>query len=845
MKKRSQKRPARSEKDQLGCMGGLISIFDLRQSRSTRKLLSDRRHGSRHAVGTGISRAKLNMLTNTDDEGQHKNDREGGETTLPISGKTSVKKLIEEEVMNGENDVNKQMHNITEACKDKSRKVQRRTNKKSREIHIYDAEENSCHSNAEKQSSQGFNLEAIMEELFTQIDQKSIENPSLSEDTLREATKAFLNLKFLNEKSFREDLKTHQSKEYMQALQALNTNEELFLKLLQAPNSLLAKHIKNLQDTQIEKEKESKSKEITNCKKSNFFMRKFKFQEKIPPKGNGNPPVSNRIVILKPSTGMENNRENERVPSNFSLIRKLKQAMSKERHLFSHLDTSHAFPHENQNSRENGKENVCLQKNYEMIESEEPKMSEEDSHNDVSEKRMANIYIEAKKHLSEMINNENGDGHFSSRKMSKTLGRILSYPEFNVSPICSPGRDKEHSSITGKIRFSFNNSFWLGRKENSFSSSSPLRKNSDAQSCIPDEKLQVPESKCELLDEILHDNDKVEASCANGDEMGFKAGILPMERTIDSVSEEESNTSDASSESSSLSDVEYNQNSDMTGICDEKEFSECMKLDSLEENPPPSSPPSSSIAKQVYDVNGAIDRPNRPSPISVLEPPLTEDDFSPASTTSQPVDLPMQPLQIQFEEHDYSPTHQAICIGFLLEDRESAFKYVEAVLQASGFSWDEYFIMSVSSDQLLDPSLYDEIELFPTHYFYDQKHLFDCINEVLLEGIERYFCFSHWDSFLKEGKDFINEVWEGIIYNLIPSSFPPRTLDQIMGKDLAKNGSWMNLRYDVEEIGTDIGELILDDLLDDTLSCFYNEGIDNGFSTSSAELRENDSSINL
>lgn len=205
----------------------------------------------------------------------------------------------------------------------------------------------------------------------------------------------------------------------------------------------------------------------------------------------------------------------------------------------------------------------------------------------------------------------------------------------------------------------------------------------------------------------------------------------------------------------------------------------------------------------------------------------------------------MEPLEIHFEEHNYSPTHQAIFIGFLLEDRESAFKYVEAMLQASGFSWDEYLIMSVSSDQLLDPSLYDEIELFPTHYFYDQKLLFDSINEVLLEGIERYFCFSNWDSFLKQGKDFIDEVWEGINYNLIPSSFPPRTLDQIMGKDLAKNGSWMNLRFDVEEIGTDIGELILDDLLEDTLSCFYNEGIDNGFSTSSAELRENDSSINL
>lgn len=51
-----------------------------------------------------------------------------------------------------------------------------------------------------------------------------------------------------------------------------------------------------------------------------------------------------------------------------------------------------------------------------------------------------------------------------------------------------------------------------------------------------------------------------------------------MERTIDSVSEELSNPSDASPESSSPSAVEYKQNGDMTGICDEKEFSECMKL---------------------------------------------------------------------------------------------------------------------------------------------------------------------------------------------------------------------------------------------------------------------------
>ena len=51
MAKGSQRRPVRYEKDQLGCMWGLISIFDFRYGRSTQRLLSDRRRESRHANG--------------------------------------------------------------------------------------------------------------------------------------------------------------------------------------------------------------------------------------------------------------------------------------------------------------------------------------------------------------------------------------------------------------------------------------------------------------------------------------------------------------------------------------------------------------------------------------------------------------------------------------------------------------------------------------------------------------------------------------------------------------------------------------------------------------------------
>lgn len=50
MAKRSNRRPVRNEKEQLGCMWGLISMFDFRNGRSTQRLLSDRRRGNKNAA---------------------------------------------------------------------------------------------------------------------------------------------------------------------------------------------------------------------------------------------------------------------------------------------------------------------------------------------------------------------------------------------------------------------------------------------------------------------------------------------------------------------------------------------------------------------------------------------------------------------------------------------------------------------------------------------------------------------------------------------------------------------------------------------------------------------------
>lgn len=68
-------------------------------------------------------------------------------------------------------------------------------------------------------------------------------------------------------------------------------------------------------------------------------------------------------------------------------------------------------------------------------------------------------------------------------------------------------------------------------------------------------------------------------------------------------------------------------------------------------------------------------------------------------------------------------------------------------------------------------------------------------------------------------KNAIVEVSEGVNWHLIQPPLP-RTLDQIVRKDLARTGTWLDVRLDIETIGFDMGEAILEDLMEDTiLSC--------------------------
>lgn len=191
----------------------------------------------------------------------------------------------------------------------------------------------------------------------------------------------------------------------------------------------------------------------------------------------------------------------------------------------------------------------------------------------------------------------------------------------------------------------------------------------------------------------------------------------------------------------------------------------------------------------------------------------------------------MQPLRIRFEEHGSLGTNHSNHIKTCMDDKESIFEHIKTVLQASSFNWDELYIRSLSSDQLLDPLLLDEVEYSPNQLCHDQKLLFDCINEVIMEVCGYYFG-SPGVSFVKPNirpipnmKNTIQEVWQGVYWHLLPMPLP-RTLDQIVRKDMSKTGTWMDLGLDTNCIGVEMGEAILEDLVEDTVTSYINESLE-------------------
>ncbi|XWS13394.1 hypothetical protein CRYUN_Cryun36dG0033700 [Craigia yunnanensis] len=883
-------------------------------------------------AGVGNSGNKLDMLTSSGDNCPGTLDGEE-KTTVTDACKSSVKKLLEEE-MSGEKVAKKEANNTEVEAKqfdsgqgDKGRKNRKRKNKTCKKSSgnslDMDASENlvsegSCLHKSEQQTTSNLDIDNLMEEFCRQIHQKRIncvnhdqpaeghmqlnQKSSGFEERLSEAIKFLVSQKLLNGNQLTEDGELQASKEVMDALQILSLDEELFLKLLRDPNSLLVKYVQDLPDAQL-KDEESKplagsnfpeqepvglrqSNEPVNRKQRNFFRRKSKSQERDLLDGNKVSQASNKIVILKPgptclqtpeagsSLGsspesqyiIRHREPNEKVGSHFFLAeikKKLKHAMGREQHRIPTDGIHKRFPGERQNSGDSGgvkeyigmnsptkdhffieriaRPSIGIKKGEKTSKLKGSELGTEYETTDFSRQRVSNIYIEAKKHLSEMLTNGDENVDLSRRQVPKTLGRILSLPEYNLSPVGSPGRNSEPSFITAQMRFAGSEKFQKMSENNQLdlvSHLSQVAEKTKSQLCISDNKsnneVQGDNAISNNHDTCLNNDKEDQIFCSTKDEMSSE-GALTVVKATEMMVQEESKLLDASSETSDSSITTDYKSVDVCEVCDEKQYRQCLKQDSSEEDQQPfsplASPSNSSVTKKVECLESVTDIQEQPSPVSVLEPIFAEDVISPASIRSHSVETSIQPLRIRFEELGSLATNQSNCIKTCMDDKESIFEHIKAVLQASSFSWDELYIRSLSSDLLLDPLLLDEVEYLPNQLCHDQKLLFDCINEVLMEVCGYYFG-SPGISFVKPNirpipnmKNTIQEVWQGVYWHLLPMPLP-RTLDQIVRKDLAKTGTWMDLRLDTGCIGVEMGEGILEDLVEDTITSYINESLE-------------------
>lgn len=154
-----------------------------------------------------------------------------------------------------------------------------------------------------------------------------------------------------------------------------------------------------------------------------------------------------------------------------------------------------------------------------------------------------------------------------------------------------------------------------------------------------------------------------------------------------------------------------------------------------------------------------------------------------------------------------------------MNEHESLSQYVTAVLQASGTKWEELSMKCHSSDQLLEPSLIDEVELLPNLLTVDKKLLFDYINEVLLEVYQSHFSCCPRLSFLipqirpaQAGTNVVNEVMKCVDLDILfHRQF--QTLEELVEKDLGKSRTtWMDIRIDTEVAVTELVESVLEEL---------------------------------
>nr|GMC87319.1 uncharacterized protein LOC109189617 [Ipomoea batatas] len=798
MEKRLQK-----DNMQLRCMWG---FHHFHRSRRSQKVLSNGR--TLHKNGK-LQPTEPGMLAKRDDEFYKANDRADSKALTAFAGDNNkVKNLVPKEKPN---EKKKKNHAIASTEKHSKEDIGLfdhliEKSKAERNASLNHSSPVCCSPNvAEKPGFQQgsssvevhnknkINVAAILEDICSQIhleNKDAVRNVTSADyELVQMSAKAFIDQMFIDRKYIKRSLASCDFTEFSDGFEILNSNKDLFLKFLRDPNSLLAKQIQSLQRKEMEKETiksfsnqkfpDHHSNETSKTKKN-----KIQSEQKLERRFT-DPQPSNKIVVLKPmprrvhytenvacncsysvSPQSSSSKRNNGKHKSFSLAdikRKLKSAMGEK--LEQLPSTSHKLDY---------KENIKVVKTRGPVSSTtNPGMKNkadkvQDSGNgpemscmtetvrkklDLSRQQEFDVFLEAKRHLSRRFINMNEDEPLESSQ-TKTLARILDSPERNFWAAQCP-KGYGHTGM----RFPPLNchQIWEGKEKVFFGSQA---ENEEVSSC----------SSFGRLDRI------------SSDDTAFTKTYLRSNGHKHVAKTNEDSPSKSPDRGSSL-DVS-------------------------------SSSPISIIKPGVSE--DVKDKKEHPSPVSVLDLSFMEDVDSPTSLPEKPTagEMLLQPRRINFEEYSQedspSPLNPEIK-DLYMDNKDTISSYIESALQAFYSNWEELWLNSPSPEQLLlQPSLFDELELSSLDMHCNPDLLLDYINEVLLETYQCYFRCYPWLSFQPEKDLLLDKVMKEVKHRLCPLTEQP-TLDWLVYEDLAKPGLWLDLRINSAAIVSQIEEEILEE----------------------------------
>ncbi|KAL9252299.1 hypothetical protein AKJ16_DCAP02597 [Drosera capensis] len=859
------KRQRVSSIQQDGQWRGLVNLDEVPVSDSScstvengtgQKLLTNRKHGSRRLIG---ALRKLDPREYLSEFNGDSNRDICSEAATDNDAEISyIKDLLEEEMIGKQN-----QKNTNKAEEEKrsvftgevySKKSQNRMNKKSFDLGVADEAASETIAYQKHKTSKSLDLGVIMEELRgllppmngyhsqgpgSEVVLQSRQDSSVKEHQLGEFTKLLVD-SFSNEN--KKDVDTQAPKELLDALHLINSDKEIFLKLPLEPGSQLLLHLQMLQDPHSRKDENSQQlldQVLNNGKQDSFFLRKFKALERSLSKKNTCSEDLNSVVIVNsnpPSANVEttltsNDGQFETGSSSFSfgeLKRRLKLAVSKE--LRGSKDVSKASRAENDGLPSPGsprKDHLSLEKVPETLcnVNKEDYMGKPVESGALMGQRVSNIYAEARKHLAEVVGSSDADLDFQSSQVQKSLGRVLSFPDFR-SPVYSPRQGGDHSitcisrtpSPCNESECSKGNASvrTVGLKESvnecteaqgwvnewtedrsSVNQGTDCNHGTEGESCITNDELQ-DEASAEL-------NPDNEFSLS-----GRKLESAVLIKVVRSSNAEFDHVNSVYPSCPAMASGDAEAIDALDSI-EEKGPSASFELDALEVSSSFVSQSGSSPIKEVDGLNGSTDRVNQASPVSVLDQIYKEYDSSSPCTKSLMVSSiePMQPRQIHFEEQALSPIPRRFAyITSYEEGEKSMFEFLEVVLENSCLTWDELVQQPLCSSRFLDPSLFDEVELLQDDLCDDPKLIFDLIEECFLE-----ICLHHLGSPVFKGKDIFAETWERV-ERYFKLEEMPGNLERIIASDYVKNPQWTNLRPDTESVGTEMEETILEELIE-------------------------------